>query len=521
MAKTVCNVKNLPAQAFIRQTNLIAKYGLLRKKNLGINRKVWPVRFIVVSEGYLYCYKNENSEAPKNVFSLLDYCRVQVDAEKENLWSLSAPTHSDLEVLKVLYFSCLSDVERKEWVTAVNDEIHSIKNKQSCETALSESHYYDDIDEQAELSPGKLNGLNDLFKSPFKFLSHTVKGTKDNKRYHDLKLGHTQEDAQLNEDQGKVLSTAKVNLVSPSSVSSVPKGLVPLPPRRTGTTPPTLAQMRIPATPDNGPGPIPARIAKPTAALGGTPLSEPSSSTEETFSTLPAPSPSWRRRLPPPPPNSEESHLTTVGCIPNDSRKVEPAPPATEQTENIASSESTSPPIVPRLPPPRQLTTNKPKYDNGDHAERDNDDTPDSDYVNITDFYWSYEFPPPKKDSIRSLVDACLILDPNPNRSKLNSVLLSTGQFGTYFVRNSRSGGEQVLAYLSKTQKVNQLKIFEEDGKLSLDQENKSLLFDSLESLLNYYTLEGYLMETDEHLGRGIHEVINVQETLQANESAT
>ncbi|XP_071090495.1 SH3 domain-binding protein 2-like [Haliotis cracherodii] len=82
----------------------------------------WRQRFVVISQGCIYCFASETAGRPLQAFTLKGYNRLlAMDEEPSTPWAfrISSPD----ETAKVHYFSCVSDVDRMTWMKAFREEM--------------------------------------------------------------------------------------------------------------------------------------------------------------------------------------------------------------------------------------------------------------------------------------------------------------------------------------------------------------------------------------------------------------
>ncbi|XP_046545434.1 SH3 domain-binding protein 2-like isoform X2 [Haliotis rubra] len=97
----------------------------------------WRQRFVVISQGCIYCYVSETATKPLQAFSLIGYNRLlSMDEEPTNRWTFSITSPDP--TAKIHFFACVSDVDRMTWMRAIREEMVQANNiKDDCFSAGS------------------------------------------------------------------------------------------------------------------------------------------------------------------------------------------------------------------------------------------------------------------------------------------------------------------------------------------------------------------------------------------------
>ncbi|XP_059139127.1 SH3 domain-binding protein 2-like [Physella acuta] len=114
----------ISAQDIIQLPNASIRSGLLRKKANTINYGRWKHRFVVLLSDSLYIYNSELSKAPNDTILLRGYNRVQREESTVHEWCFSILPAYNLKTVRVITFACVSDNERREWMTAIKDQLY-------------------------------------------------------------------------------------------------------------------------------------------------------------------------------------------------------------------------------------------------------------------------------------------------------------------------------------------------------------------------------------------------------------
>lgn len=153
----------LSAQDLIQLPKASMKYGILRRKNPKINFGKWPHRFVVLLHGAVYIYNDENSKSACHSFSLVGYNCVQRVQSKTHEHCFEVLPAQVSKTSKKETFACLSNVERKDWMLAIKQQIYAANNIETPSMSLTEklkSLSMSDEDEYKEIeekvfSPGE------------------------------------------------------------------------------------------------------------------------------------------------------------------------------------------------------------------------------------------------------------------------------------------------------------------------------------------------------------------------------
>ncbi|CAL1531531.1 unnamed protein product [Lymnaea stagnalis] len=152
----------LSAQDLIQLPKASMKYGILRRKNSKINFGKWPHRFVVLLHGAVYIYNDENAKSACHTFSLVGYNCVQRVQSKTHEHCFEVLPAQISKASKKETFACLSNVERKDWMLAIKQQIYTANNVDLLDMSLTEklkSLSMSDEDEYKEIeekvfSPG-------------------------------------------------------------------------------------------------------------------------------------------------------------------------------------------------------------------------------------------------------------------------------------------------------------------------------------------------------------------------------
>ncbi|XP_059141030.1 SH3 domain-binding protein 2-like [Physella acuta] len=96
------------------------------------------------------------------------------------------------------------------------------------------------------------------------------------------------------------------------------------------------------------------------------------------------------------------------------------------------------------------------------------------------------------------------VQESHPDPDHLTRMLQSTREYGTYMIRATKPG-HVVLAFLTPIFQVKEFKVHEQAGRFSLDQSN---YLPSIEDLLEHYSHDEPLPNTDHYLRQGYYAVI-------------
>ncbi|XP_067657535.1 SH3 domain-binding protein 2-like [Haliotis asinina] len=97
----------------------------------------WRQRFVVISQGCIYCYVSETASRPLQAFSLIGYNRLlSMDEEPTSPWAFRITSPDP--TAKVHFFACVSDADRMTWMKAIREEMMQANNvKDDCFSAGS------------------------------------------------------------------------------------------------------------------------------------------------------------------------------------------------------------------------------------------------------------------------------------------------------------------------------------------------------------------------------------------------
>ena len=112
--------------------------GYMQKKS----HSTWQKRYFQIKAGYLYWFKDKSSSVVQNKISIKNTLRVDSHKEKKFMMIVKE-SEEDLNKStdekdkkksgdaggKIYKFSCQTDEEKREWVTAITNEMKRLKKK--------------------------------------------------------------------------------------------------------------------------------------------------------------------------------------------------------------------------------------------------------------------------------------------------------------------------------------------------------------------------------------------------------
>jgi hypothetical protein len=128
-------IKNISCQDLLRYQDSV-HYGYLRKR-CQVNKILegfartahvikWPNTFVVLRQGCLYIYSNEQSPAPSKASSLYGFSEACVCNELEVsanvFWAFKVVSELDLRS-SILYFSAATEVDMQKWIRCIQEQI--------------------------------------------------------------------------------------------------------------------------------------------------------------------------------------------------------------------------------------------------------------------------------------------------------------------------------------------------------------------------------------------------------------
>ncbi|XP_059141033.1 SH3 domain-binding protein 2-like [Physella acuta] len=126
---------------------------------------------------------------------------------------------------------------------------------------------------------------------------------------------------------------------------------------------------------------------------------------------------------------------------------------------------------------------------------------PEPDYANLKQIQETYQTLDECKPSLEAM---CTVDDPNPDRDHLICLLQAKQVYGTYLIRKSRQSDDKVLSYLTRNLHVKEYKIYSSGNEYSLDKLN---YFATIDALLDHYTKNEHLPNSDNFLNKGYNQV--------------
>ncbi|XP_078354796.1 uncharacterized protein LOC144639341 [Oculina patagonica] len=123
MSKAVEPFANISAQELLKNTPKL--FGWVRKEDTGVLRSVvkaldWPWRYMILSAGCLYLYKNSDDQNFSETIPLTKF-RV-CDAQEKNKYPWAFKMIHESTDVKTLYFAVDTDFDLKKWQDAITDE---------------------------------------------------------------------------------------------------------------------------------------------------------------------------------------------------------------------------------------------------------------------------------------------------------------------------------------------------------------------------------------------------------------
>ncbi|XP_052227661.1 SH3 domain-binding protein 2-like isoform X2 [Dreissena polymorpha] len=121
------DIPRIPSAQELLQVEKFTKFGFLRKQGWWerlIKFILWRHKFVVLSRGCLYVYSNELAGRPQQSINLNQYKRCerhqQVEGRMQYMFKL-VPEMTQTD--HVVYFACVTDDNRMEWMLAVKNEM--------------------------------------------------------------------------------------------------------------------------------------------------------------------------------------------------------------------------------------------------------------------------------------------------------------------------------------------------------------------------------------------------------------
>lgn len=144
----------ISAQDILNLHDTVFKNGMLRKKGTKFNLGKWPHRLVVLTFDSIYVFDDEAAKSQNSKFHLCGYNKIVRCEVKGQQHCFSIVPAENISSITPKTFACVSDNERKQWMTAIKDQMYAANQIPKPSRTFSDkfnSISITDVDEYKEL----------------------------------------------------------------------------------------------------------------------------------------------------------------------------------------------------------------------------------------------------------------------------------------------------------------------------------------------------------------------------------
>lgn len=130
-AQELLSIGNCSKSGFLRKEGTLERFFKFIR---------WRQRFVVLSRGCIYIFKNEFASRPQVALNLRAFERTMRGSEGRMRWTFEM-VPADPQTQQVIWFAGLSDRERKEWMISIKDEMMKAHHRQEDLRGIKRDEY--------------------------------------------------------------------------------------------------------------------------------------------------------------------------------------------------------------------------------------------------------------------------------------------------------------------------------------------------------------------------------------------